>query len=88
MLSVSNSALKQLHQSLQAVSDTEDDNTKCFRIMPKDKTSLTLNYSEPAANDTTFEFEGAVVLAVPKELEEFCNDKNLDVNSEGRLELV
>ena len=87
MLSVTNSALKQLHHSLQAVSDTEEE-SKCFRIMPKDKTSLTLNYSEPAANDTTFEFEGKVVLAVPKELEEFCNDKSLDVNSEGRLELA
>lgn len=87
MLSVTNSALKQLHQSLQSVSDT-DEESKCFRIMPKDNTSLTLNYSEPAANDTTFEFEGKVVLAVPKELEEFCTDKSLDVNSEGRLELA
>lgn len=87
MLSVSNTALKQLHQSLQAVSDADED-TKCFRITPKDQSSLTLNYSEPAANDTTFEFEGKVVLAVPRELEEFCNDKSLDVNSEGRLELA
>jgi hypothetical protein len=88
MLSVSNSALKQLHQSLQAVSDTDDENTKCFRITPKDQSSLTLNYSEPAANDTTFEFGGKVVLAVPSELEEFCNDKSLDLNAEGRLELA
>jgi hypothetical protein len=87
MLSVSNTALKQLHQSLQAVTDTDGD-SKCFRITPKDRSSLTLNYSEPAANDTTFEFEGKVVLAVPRELEEFCNDKSLDVNSEGRLELA
>ncbi len=88
MLSVTSSALKQLHQSLQAVTDAEDESTKCFRITPKDQSSLTLNFSEPAANDTTFEFEGKVVLAVPKELEEFCDDKSLDVNSEGRLELA
>lgn len=87
MLSVTNSALQQLHQSLAAVSEGNN-SEKCFRIMPKDDRNLTLEYSMPAESDTTFDFQDRTVLAVPKELEDVCSDKNLDVNQDGKLELA
>jgi hypothetical protein len=87
MLTVTNAALEQLHDSLAAVSDG-DDSEKCFRIMPKDDSNLTLNYSSPATSDTTYKFNDRMVLAIPKELEDFCSGKNLDVNADGRLEIA
>lgn len=84
MLSVSNPALEQLHTSLQ-VSDNAE---KCFRIVPKDARSLTLEYMEFEDSDETFEFNGRTVLALPKELQPFCADKELDVNDTGSLELA
>lgn len=83
MLSVSSPALEQLHSSLSASSNDE----KCFRIMPKDAATLTLKYMEIKSDDTTFDFNGRTVLALPKELESYCDDKNLDVNDRGGLEL-
>lgn len=87
MLSVTDPALQQLHDSLVAISD-ENSSEKCFRIMPKDDRNLTLEYSVPADSDMTFDFNERTVLAVPKELEDICSNKNLDVNQEGKLELA
>ena len=87
MLSITNAALQQLHDSLAAVSDG-DDSEKCFRIIPKDESNLALNYSSPATGDTTFKFNDRTVLAIPRELEDFCSGKSLDVNDDGKLELA
>lgn len=87
MLSVTKTALKQLYDSLSAASDA-DDNAKCFRLMPKDASNLTLSYLEPDAGDRTFEFNGRTVLALPKELESYCSDKKLDVGEHGKLEIA
>ena len=71
---------------LDAVSQ-EDTEGKCFRITPRNGDTLGLSYSEPVENDTTFTFNGRVVLALPKGLEDFCSGKKLDVNEDGKLEL-
>jgi Fe-S cluster assembly iron-binding protein IscA len=84
MLSVTDPALQQLHDSLAASTDSQ----KCFRIMPKDAANLTLKYMEIESGDRTFEFKGRTVLALPKELEPYCEDKNLDINERGSLELA
>lgn len=84
MLSVTDPALEQLHSSLKASTDAE----KCFRIIPKDGSSLTLRYMEVQDSDKTFEFQGRTVLALPTELERYCADKALDVNDKGGLELA
>lgn len=84
MLSVSNPALEQLHTSLKASTNGE----KCFRIVPKDERSLTLEYMEFEDTDETYTFNGRTVLALPKELQPFCADKELDINDDGGLELV
>ena len=84
MLSVSNPALQQLHGSLpESVSAN-----KCFRIMPQDESNLTLKYMEVEESDTTFEYEERTVLALPEDLVPLCENKKLDVNDEGQLELA
>lgn len=87
MLSVSNAAMEQLSDRLQSVSSGDED-ARCFRIVPKDETNLALSLTEPAPSDTTFEHGGNTVLAVPKELNDLCGDKSLDVNDDGKLELA
>lgn len=84
MLSVSNTALEQLHTSLQASTNAD----KCFRIVPKDARSLTLEYMDFEDSDETFAFNGRTVLALPKELQSYCEDKELDINEKGSLELA
>lgn len=86
MLSVTDPALKQLHDTLSDAPGSDDE--KCFRIVPKDAATLTLAYMEPEATDATFEFEGQTVLALPEELKEYCAERSLDVNDDGKLELA
>ena len=87
MFSVTDTALENLHDSLHAFS-ADNAGSKCFRIIPTDARSLGLSYSEPAVSDTTYTFKDRVVLALPKELEDFCSEKTLDINDDGKLELV
>jgi Fe-S cluster assembly iron-binding protein IscA len=84
MLSVTDTALEQLHESLE----NANDQAKCFRVMPKDAANLTLKYMNAETSDRTFDFKGRTVLALPKELEPYCMNKQLDVNDSGRLELA
>jgi hypothetical protein len=87
MLSVSNAAMVQLSSKLQSMSEGGED-ARCFRIVPRDESNLALNLMEPAPGDTTFQHNGSTVLAVPEELNDFCSDKSLDVNDDGKLELA
>lgn len=84
MLSVTSPALEQLHSSLLSSTDTN----KCFRMVPKDERTITLKYMEFEDSDTTFELKGRTVLALPEVLAPHCENKNLDVNSDGGLELA
>jgi hypothetical protein len=84
MLSVSNPALQQLHGSLPESTHAN----KCFRIVPRDEANLTLKYMEVAESDTTYEYQERTVLALPKELSPLCEDKRLDINNDGQLELA
>jgi len=86
MLSISNSAMQHLHDALQSVATSSDDG-RCFRIIPKDGGNLMLSLAEPTPTDKKFEFDGNTVLAVPAELQEFCADKSLELNKDGKLEL-
>lgn len=84
MLSVTTPALEQLHSSLLS----SEDESKCFRIVPKDESTLTLKYMEFEDSDTTYEMKGRTVLALPDVLVPYCEDKNLDVGNDGGLELA
>ena len=87
MLSVTDPALKQLHSTLADAPDGAEGD-KCFRIVPKDAATLTLAYMEPEKSDATYEFDGQTVLALPDELKDYCADRSLDVNEDGKLELA
>jgi hypothetical protein len=56
--------------------------------MPKDDANLKLKYMKVEDSDTIFEYEGHTVLALPRELIGFCENRSLDVNDEGQLELA
>lgn len=84
MLSVTTPALERMHEALLS----SDDNGKCFRIVPKDAATLTLKYMEFEDSDTTFEMKGRTVLALPEILVPYCEDKNLDLGGDGKLELA
>lgn len=86
MFQITEPALKQLHDSLTGVAGGDD--SRCFRITPKDESNLSLTYAEPTASDAKYDFNGRIVLAVPQELEGFCSDKRLDLDSDGKLELA
>jgi hypothetical protein len=43
---------------------------------------------EVADSDTTFEYQERTVLALPEELSPLCENKTLDLNNEGQLELA
>ena len=63
MLSVTDSALDKLQNSLQP----SNDNSKCFRIVPKDHATVTLRYMEYKDSDETFDKNGRTVLALPED---------------------
>lgn len=87
MLDLSNAAGAQLQHSLKSAQLPESEK-KCFRVVPKDDSALTLKLATPAPSDSTFEYAGKVVLAVPEALGPFFEDKTLDVDREGQLKLI
>lgn len=87
MLELTEAAGSQLHQSL-AANQIAAREQKCFRVIPKDDQQLTLTLAKPAPSDSTFEHDGTVVLAVPKALQPFFEDKSLDIDDDGRLKLM
>lgn len=85
MLVISENAKQRLHKSLRG-RDKPEVRDKCFRIVPTaHEHFLTLQVAEPETDDTTFEYNGRTVLALPKALRRICWDKQLRINSEGRL---
>lgn len=87
MFELTEAAGARLHKSL-AGTRMPDDEGKCFRVVPKDEKFLTLKLARPAPSDSTFEYEGAVVLALPMALRPFFRDKSLDIDPSGKLKLI
>jgi hypothetical protein len=87
MLELTEAAKSQLHRSLSA-GDKPKHQGKCFRIVPKDEKSLTLRLAKPAPSDTVFTHDGDTILAIPKALQPFFRDKNLDIDKSGKLTFI
>lgn len=87
MFELTDAAGARLYESL-AGTRMQDNETKCFRVVPKDDKYLTLKLARPAPSDVTFEHDGALVLALPKALRPFFEDKSLDIDRCGKLKLV
>ncbi|MGB5326332.1 MAG: hypothetical protein WBN40_13035 [Pseudomonadales bacterium] len=87
MFELTDAAGAELHKSLAGTRMPGQDE-KCFSIIPKDDKFLTLRLATPASSDATFEYDGAVVLALPKALRPFLDDKSLDIDQSGQLKLI
>ena len=88
MLTVTDTVLEQFDKAITHASDgdTED---RCLRIVRSENAGgLSLALQQPSPGDTTYEYEGRTVLAVPATYAEFCEDKTLDIDDDGRLTLA
>jgi hypothetical protein len=88
MLTVTDTVLKQFDKAIANASDADSED-RCLRIVRSENAGgLSLALQSPAPNDTTYEYEGRTVLAVPETYAEFCEDKTLDIDEEGRFTLA
>lgn len=87
MLTVTNPVLKQFDKAIAKAGESEKTEDKCVRLVKGEQAGLALKLQTPEAQDTTYEFEGRTVLAVPENCAEICSDKTLDINKDGRLVL-
>lgn len=86
MLTVTNPVLEQLDKAIANAGEAETDN-KCVRLVRGEEAGLALKLETPENDDTTYEYEGRTVLAVPESCADICSDKTLDINKDGRLVL-
>jgi hypothetical protein len=86
MLTVTETVLKQFDKALTKAGEAES-GERCLRIVPGEDSNLSLALQSPEPDDQTYDYEGRTVLAVPEVYADFCDDKTLDMNEEGRLVL-
>lgn len=86
MLTVTETVLKQFDKAIARAADSGEGD-KCLRIVRGQDANLSLALEAPAPDDTTYDYEGRTVLAVPEVYAEFCADKTLDMDEEGKLVL-
>lgn len=86
MLTVTEPVLEQLDKAISKAGDSESDD-KCVRLVRGEQAGLALKLQTPEQDDTTYEYEGRTVLAVPESCAEICADKTLDINPDGKLVL-
>lgn len=86
MLTVTEPVLEQLDKAISKADDTEKEN-KCVRLVKGEEEGLALKLQAPEEDDTTYEYEGRTVLAVPENTAQICADKTLDINQDGKLVL-
>lgn len=86
MLTVTEPVLEQLDKAISKAGDSRAEN-KCVRLVRGEQVGLALKLQTPAESDTTYEYEGRTVLAVPENCAAICADKTLDINEDGKLVL-
>jgi hypothetical protein len=84
MLTVTEPVLEQLDKAISKADDKESDD-KCVRLVRGEQAGLALKLQSPEQSDTTYEYDGRTVLAVPESCAEICADKTLDINPDGKL---
>lgn len=87
MLTVTEPVLKQFDRALAKAGDTGGAE-RCLRLIRGHDSNLSLTLESPEPGDTTYEYEGRTVLAVPEAYAGFCSDKLLDMDEQGRLVLT
>lgn len=86
MLELTEDASQRLRKSL-AAADRPDQQGKCFRIVPKNDKLLTLKLAKPAPSDILYSQDGDTILALPKALQPFFENKCLGIDDRGKLQL-
>ncbi|HZW59788.1 MAG TPA: hypothetical protein VFE85_05790 [Woeseiaceae bacterium] len=86
MLTVSEDALQHFGKTIADLTNSSD-GSKCLRLVRSEDTGLALSLERPAADDTTFDYRGRTVLALPEEFADLCSDKQLDLDDKGNLTL-
>lgn len=87
MLTVTDTVLKQFDQAIAKAADSGEEE-RCLRIVRGKDANLSLALESPEPEDTTYDYEGRTVLAVPEVYADFCADKTLDMDEEGKLVLA
>lgn len=87
MLTVSEAALQHFGETIANLTNSSDD-SKCLRLVRSEDSGLALSLEQPASDDTTFDYRGRTVLALPEEFAELCSDKELDLDDEGKITLA
>ena len=87
MLTVTETVLKQFDKAIANAGDSVSED-KCLRIVRGKDANLSLALETPEPDDTTYDYEGRTVLAVPEVYADFCADKTLDMDEEGKLVLA
>ncbi len=87
MLTVTETVLKQFDQALAKAGEAESGRDRCLRIVRGEDSNLSLALEKPEPDDTIYDYEGRTVLAVPEIYADFCSDKTLYLNDDGKLVL-
>lgn len=86
MLTVTEPVLEQLDKAIAKVGDAESQNI-CVRLVRGEPAGLALKLQAPEQDDTTYQYGGRTVLAVPESCAEICADKTLDITQDGKMVL-
>lgn len=84
MLAITDSTMELFHKSVRCLAPTPD-SEKCIRLRDGGQRGLTLTFEEPQTNDRMITWDNRTVLAVPRELNERCSGKVLEMDENGRL---
>lgn len=87
MLTVSEAALQHFGKTIANMTNSQDD-SKCLRLVRSKNAGLALSLELPESDDTTFDYHGRTVLALPDEFADLCSDKELDLDDKGNLTLA
>lgn len=87
MLTVTDTVLKQFDKAITRAGESVSED-QCLRIVQGKDANLSLALESPEPEDTTYDYEGRTVLAVPEAYAEFCADKTLDIDEDGKLVLA
>jgi len=87
MLTVSQAALEKFDDTINTMSESPDAGL-CLRMVRSEESGLALSLEPVHSEDTTFEYEGRTVLAVPDAFADFCDDMQLDLDDTGNLTLA
>jgi hypothetical protein len=86
MLTITDDAMTICNATISQLSDAQSQ-SKCLRLVKGADTGLAVTFDIPRKSDELISYEGRAILAVPEKYVDFCSDKTLDLNEDGKLYL-